>query len=295
VFEDTSGRRLAGTTEEDVYRAIGLPWMPPELREDTGEVEAALNGALPRLVELADIRGDLHAHTDASDGHQSIEELVDAARARGYGYVLVSEHSRSSTVARGLSVESLLAHVEKIRAVQRQHADIRILAGSECDILPDGSLDYPDAIVARLDVVVAAVHSRFDQSRAEMTSRICAALANPHVNVLAHPTGRLLGQREPYDVDLDQVLRVAKQHGKAVEINAHPRRLDLHDVLARRAAELGVLVSIDTDAHELGDLRHIELGVTMARRAWLEPTQVINTWPVDRLVEWARPARRAAS
>ena len=296
---DEGGARVAGTTEEEVYRAIGLPWIPPELREDTGEVEAALKGELPGLVDVSDIRGDLHAHTDASDGAESIAALAEAARARGYEYIAVTDHSQAATWARGLSPDRLRAHVEKIRQVQRAHPDIAILAGAECDILPDGSMDYPDEVLAYLDIVVGAVHSSFEQSRSEMTRRICHALANPRVKILAHPTGRLLGERDPYDVDLDEVLRTAKRHGKAVELNASPRRTDLNDVQARRAADLGVLVAIDADAHRLADLPRIALGVATARRAWLGPAEVVNTWPVEKLRTWAgragsvRVARKA--
>jgi DNA polymerase (family 10) len=296
VFKESTGRRVAGKTEAEVYAAIGLPWIPPELREDAGEVEAALKRRLPDLVEVADIKGDLHDHTNASDGHHSIEALVEAARKRGYEYIVVSDHSQSSRVARGLSADELMAHVKKIRAVQKKHRDIRVLAGSECDILADGSLDYPDAVLAELDLVVAAVHARFKQPRPEMTRRICRALANPHVRILAHPTGRLIGERDPYDVDLDAVFRAAKEHDKAVEINSYPQRLDLNDVHARRAAEMGVLVAINTDAHVLDHLDNVELGVATARRAWIGPDQVINAWPLKRLLAWterARPARPA--
>jgi DNA polymerase (family 10) len=295
VFKESTGRRVAGKTEEEVYAAIGLPWIPPELREDAGEVEAALKRRLPDLVEVGDIKGDLHDHTNASDGHHSIEALVEAARKRGYQYIVVSDHSQSSRVARGLSARELMAHVKKIRAVQKKHRDIKVLAGSECDILADGSLDYPDEVLAELDLVVAAVHSRFKQPRPEMTRRICRALANPHVRILAHPTGRLIGERDPYDVDLDAVFRAAKEHDKAVEINSYPQRLDLNDVHARRAAEMGVLVAINTDAHVLDHLDNVELGVATARRAWIGPDQVINAWPLRRLLAWterARPARR---
>ena len=290
VFED-SGKRVAGKTEEEVYAAIALPWIPPELREDTGEVEAALRRKLPRLVALADIRGDLHDHTDASDGAYGIEALAKAARARGYQYIAVSDHSQAATVAGGLSTDELRAHVKKIREVQKAHPEITILAGAECDILPDGSMDYADEVLAELDIVVGAVHSRFKQPKAEMTRRICRALENPRVNILAHPTGRLLGERGPYDVDLDQVFQAAKRHGKAVEINASPQRTDLNDVQARRAADLGLLVAISTDAHQLAHLRHIELGVATARRAWIGPDQVINTWPVQKLLGWAGSSR----
>jgi DNA polymerase (family 10) len=296
VFKESTGRRVAGKTEEEVYAAIGLPWIPPELREDAGEVEAALKRRLPDLVEVGDIKGDLHDHTNASDGHHSIEALVEAARKRGYQYIVVSDHSQSSRVARGLSADALMAHVKKIRAAQKKYRDITVLAGSECDILADGSLDYPDQVLAELDLVVAAVHSRFKQPRPEMTRRICRALGNPYVRILAHPTGRLIGERDPYDVDLDAVFRAAKEHDKAVEINAYPQRLDLNDVHARRAAEMGVLVAINTDAHVLDHLDNVELGVATARRAWIGPDRVINAWPLGRLLAWsqrARPARPA--
>ena len=218
---DEGGRRIAGRTEAEVYAAVGLPWIPPELREDTGEIEAALAGGLPSLLEVGHIRGDLHAHTDWSDGHHPLEELVAAAEARGYEYIIVSDHSRSTTIARGLTPEQLREQLGKIRALQPRHR-IRILAGTECDILADGSLDFPDEVLAELDVVLAAVHSRHKQPGPEMTARICRALENPHVRILVHPTGRLLGSREPYDVDLEQVFATAKRHGKAVEINASP-------------------------------------------------------------------------
>ncbi|MEX2148466.1 MAG: DNA polymerase/3'-5' exonuclease PolX, partial [Candidatus Rokuibacteriota bacterium] len=283
VVREKSGRRLAGATEEEVYAAVGLPWIAPELREDAGEVEAARAGRLPALVTLGDVRGDLHCHTDATDGHHSIEALVAAAAARGYAYVAVTDHSRATRVAGGLSIDELRAHVRRIRAVANKHSEIMVLAGSECDILPDGRLDYPDQVLAELDVVIGAVHTRFKQSRREMTTRICTALANPHVHILGHPTGRLLGEREPYDVDIDQVLRTARRHDKAVEVNAYPDRLDLCDVHARRARDLGVLLAVGTDTHMLDHLGYMELGIATARRGWVEASSVINTWPPDKL------------
>ncbi len=295
VFKESTGRRVAGATEEEVYAAIGLPWIPPEIREDAGEIEAALEGRLPKLVELENIRGDLHCHTKASDGHQTLEEVVEAAKARGYEYVLISDHSRSATVARGLSKEDLLAHVKKIRALRKRYPGIRILAGSECDIRADGSMDYPDDVLAQLDLVVAAVHARFKQPKAEMTRRICRALANPYVNILAHPTGRLIGERGPYEVDLEEVLATAARYGKAVEINASPQRLDLNDAHARRARELGVLIAIDTDEHVLAHLDNMPLGVGTARRAWIEKRQVVNTWPAAKLLAWAQRPRAAGA
>lgn len=289
VFDETTGARVAGETEDDVYAAVGLPWVPPELREDGGEIDAAREGRLPVLVERADLRGDLHDHTDWSDGHHPLERLVEAAEARGYEYVIVSDHSRSLTIAQGLSVERLRQQRAAIRAVQARHR-IRILAGTECDILEDGALDFPDEVLAELDVVVASVHSRFRQDRATMTARIVRALANPHMDILGHPTGRRLGSREPYDVDLEAVFAAARAHGKALEINASPERLDLNDVHARRAAEAGVLLSISTDTHYLHELDHIELGVAVARRAWLTRDRIVNTRALDDLLAWT--ARR---
>jgi DNA polymerase (family 10) len=298
VFRVKSGRRVAGATEEDVYASVGLPWIPPELREDAGEVEAAQQGRLPRLVALDDIRGDLHCHTRASDGHHTIEELVAAAERRGYSYVLVSDHSASARVAGGLDAAAMKRHIGRIRAVQKARSRITVLAGTECDILADGSLDYPDTLLAEFDLVVVAVHAGLKQSRQAMTERLCRALAHPRAHVLGHPTGRLIGARAPYDFDLDAVLRTAKRHDKAVEINARPERLDLSDVHARRAHELGVRVAISTDAHTLDDLSAIGLGVATARRGWTERSDVINAWPVGKLLAWARrerPGARAAS
>jgi DNA polymerase (family 10) len=290
VFDERTGRRVAGATEADVYGAVGLPWIPPELRENQGEIEAAREGRLPSLVTAADLRGDLHAHTDWSDGHHPLERLVAAAEARGYEYVIVSDHSRSLTIAGGLGVDELRAQVAAIRDLQPRFR-IRILAGTECDILADGALDFPDEVLAELDVVLAAVHSRLQQTRAEMTARIVRALGNPWMNVLAHPTGRRLGSREPYDVDLEAVFEAARRHGKAVEINSSPERLDLADTHARRAAALGVPIAISTDTHYLRELDHVALGLGVARRAWIGPEQVLNARPLAALTAWARPGR----
>ncbi len=291
VFKEATGRRIAGATEEEVYKAIGLPYIPPELREDAGEIEAALEGRLPDLLELDDLRGDLHAHTNWSDGHHPLEALIEAAHRRGYEYIIVSDHSRSSTVAGGLSEERLLEQVTKIRALNKKYPTLRILAGSECDILADGKMDFPDRVLAQLDIVLAAVHSRFKQGRAEMTARIVKALGNPYVNILAHPTGRLIGERDPYDVDLEAVFAAAKQHCKAVEINSQPSRLDLNDHHARRAKELGVMLSIDTDTHFLDQLENMTLGVATARRAWIGKADVVNTMPLAKLLAWAHKRR----
>jgi len=290
VFDEKTGERVAGATEEEVYATVGLPWIPPELRENSGEIEAAREGRLPTLVTASDIRGDLHAHTDWSDGRHSLEALVTAAQARGYEYIIVSDHSRSTTIAGGLGVEELRAQMATIRALQPR-VPIRILMGTECDILADGTLDFPDEVLGELDVVLAAVHSRFKQSREAMTARIVKALGHPRVNVLVHPTGRRLTTRDPYDVDLEAVFAAARAHGKAVEINSSPERMDLGDVHARRAAALGLPIAVSTDTHSLKELDHLELGIGIARRAWLEPSQVLNTRPLAELLAWARPSR----
>jgi len=292
VFDEKTGKRIAGETEEEVYKAVGLPFIPPELREDTGEIEAALEGRLPKLIELSDIKGDLHAHTNWSDGHHPLEVLIEAAYRKGYRYMIVSDHSRSQTVAGGLTAERLLDQVEKIRALQRKYKNFRILAGCECDILPDGRMDLPDEVLARLDLILAAVHSRFKQSKEEMTRRIIAALKNPYVNILVHPTGRLIGERAPYEVDLEAVLQVARAEGKAVEINASPQRLDLNDLQARRAKEMGVWIAIDTDTHFLDHLENMAFGVAVARRAWIEKGDVVNTMPLRELLQWANRSRK---
>jgi DNA polymerase (family 10) len=290
VFRAKSGRRVAGATEEEVYAAVGLPWIPPELREDAGEIEAAAAGRLPALVRIEDIRGDLHCHTKASDGAHTVDAIVEAARARGYQYVAVTDHSAAARIAGGLTPGEMRAHVRRIRAAARRHPGIRVFAGVECDIRADGTLDYPDALLAELDLVVAAVHGAFRQPRAAMTRRLCRALANPHVDILAHPTGRLFGARAAVEVDMDRVLRTAQQHGKAVEINAQPSRLDLNDRHARRAHELHVHVAIDTDTHVLDQLAYMSLGVAIARRAWLGKSEVVNTWSLKKLEAWVRRA-----
>jgi DNA polymerase (family 10) len=290
VFDEATGNRVAGETEEDVYAAIGLPWIPPELRESGGEIDAAREGRLPVLVTAADIRGDLHAHTEWSDGHHPLEKLVAAAEARGYEYIIVSDHSKSLTIAGGLSVDEVRAQMAKIRSLQAGFK-IRILTGTECDILEDGSMDFPDEVLAELDIVLAAVHSRFRQPRAEMTARIVRALAHPHVDVLAHPTGRLIGSREPYDVDMEAVFAAARAHGKAIEINSSPDRLDLSDVHARRAAELGIPIAISTDTHYLSNFDFLEYGLAVARRAWITRAQVLNARPLPDLLAWTAAHR----
>lgn len=288
VFREDTGEKIAGYTEEEVYGALGLVWIPPELREDRGEIEAALEGRLPRLVEATDIKGDLHIHTKWSDGAHTIEEMVQKALERGYKYIAITDHSKSLGVARGLDEERVLKQLEEIRAIQDRYGSIKIFAGIEVDILQDGSLDLSDEVLSKLDIVIASVHSSFNMSREEMTHRICKALSNPYVDVLGHPTGRLLEERDSYQVDIMAVIQKAKEEEVALEINAYPQRLDLNDVNAKIAKDMGVRVAINTDAHTFGQLDFMVFGVATARRGWLEEEDVINAWDVEDLIKWLK-------
>jgi DNA polymerase (family 10) len=279
-------RRIAGETEESVYKAIGLPWIAPELREDRGEVEAALAGTLPRLIELSDLRGDLHAHSKASDGHNTIREMAQAAQGAGLEYVAITEHSRRLTVAHGLDPVRLAKQGAEIDRLNRELEGITVLKGIEVDILEDGTLDLPDSVLAHLDIVVAAVHSKFDLPRAKQTQRILTALDNPVVSILAHPSGRLIEEREPYDVDMQKIIRKAKANRIALEVNAHPERLDLLDIYCQMAKQEGVLVSIDSDAHSTFEFGMLRFGVGQARRGWLEKKDVLNTRSLKELKAW---------
>ncbi len=281
---DRAGRRVAGETEEGVYAALGLDWIPPELRENRGELEAARRHALPHLIEVADLRGDLHVHTDWSDGHDPPERMVEAAIARGYEYIAFTDHSRSLQVAGGLSLERVREQRRLIDRLNTRYAPFRVLHGTEVDILPDGTLDYPDEVLAEFDLVTASVHSAFRQPRERMTARIVRALRHPCVAILNHPTGRLLPRRAEYEVDMEAVLRAAAENGVALEINGQPDRLDLDDGWARRARDAGVLLACDSDAHSTRQLEYVRYAVTTARRGWVEPHHVLNTLPLDRLL-----------
>jgi DNA polymerase (family X) len=276
-------KRIAGKTEEEVFGAIGLPWIPPELRENRGEIEAARAGMLPTLVETGDLRGDLHAHSRASDGHESIEVMARAAKERGLQYLAITDHSKRLTVAHGLDSKRVLAQIEAVEAFNAGEHGITLLTGIEVDILEDGSLDLPDAVLSRLDVVIGAVHSRFELSRARQTRRILRAMDNPYFTLLAHPSGRLIDRREPYDVDMTRIIRHARERGCFLELNAHPERLDLLDTHCQRAREEGVLVSINSDAHSGADFDNLRFGVGQARRGWLEKSDVLNTRPLTAL------------
>jgi DNA polymerase (family 10) len=287
VFDVRDGRRLGGRTEEEVYAALGLAWVPPEIREGQGEVELARRRALPALVAASDIRGDLHLHTTWSDGDDTAESLAEAAAARGYQYIAITDHSRSLRFAGGVSIEELREHSAHVQALG-DRAGIRILMGTEVDILADGSLDYPDEVLASLDIVIGSVHSRMRMSREEMSRRVIAAMQNPHLDVLGHPTGRLVGQRPAYELDLDAVIEAARVTETVLEINAYPERLDLSDAHTRQAMERGALFEIGTDAHRRDHLRAMEYGIGTARRGWVEPARVVNTWPLDRLLDFLR-------
>jgi DNA polymerase (family 10) len=282
-------KRIAGRTEEEVYAAMSMEVPAPELREDRGEIEAALEGKLPELIELGDIRGDLHVHTDFSDGAASIEEMAAAARARGYEYLAITDHSVTAAYAGGLSVDRLQRSMEAIDLLNDLKSKVKaneavsgkrfhILKGAEVDIRMDGKLDYPDRILAQLDIVIASIHSGFKHN---VTERICDALANPHVNIIAHPSGRLISRRQGYDVDLEKVLECARKYDKALELNAYPDRLDLNDLWLRKCKEMGIRVAISTDAHAIVDLDWMKYGVAIARRGWLERPDVINCLGLD--------------
>jgi DNA polymerase (family 10) len=269
-------RRIAGKTEEEVFSRVGLPFIPPELREDQGEIEAAMKGKLPTLVTTEEIRGDLHVHTKVTDGRNTLEEMAAAARGKGYEYLAVTEHSRHVTVARGLKPDELAKRIEEIDRFNGR-SDILILKSIEVDILEDGTLDLPDDILKELDLTVCSVHYKFNLSREKQTERIIRAMDNPYFTILAHPTGRLINERRPYEVDMERLIRAAKERGCFMELNAHPVRLDLRDADCRMAKEAGVKVAISTDAHSRSDLDYMRFGIGQARRGWLEAEDVLNT------------------
>jgi DNA polymerase (family 10) len=287
-------RVVASKTEEDIYAKLKLPYIEPELRENSGEIEAAEAGHLPKLLTLVDIRGDLQMHTHASDGKNSIEEMGAAARDLGYGYIALTDHSKAVTVANGMDEKRTLEQIKKIRAAQHNTPGIRLLAGIEVDILKDGSLDLDNEVLAQLDVVVASVHSYMNLDRAAMTDRLLAAIENPHTQIIAHPTGRLLLRRDPFDYDMEKILDAAKKHGVAMECNSYPDRLDLKDTYLRMAKERGVKVVISTDSHSTTNLTFMKYGVMTARRGWLEKADVLNTLPVEDFLAALRKPDRAS-
>ncbi|HET7423592.1 MAG TPA: DNA polymerase/3'-5' exonuclease PolX [Gemmatimonadales bacterium] len=283
---------VATPDEETFYRALGLAWIPPELREGKGEVAAAGRGELPRLVEPRDLRGFLHCHTTYSDGSTTVEELARACRAAGYQYLGITDHSQAAAYAGGLSGDDLVRQAAEIDEVNGRLTDFRVLKGIEADILQDGRIDYDDAVLARLDFVIASVHSRFNMAAPEMTARMLAAMDNPHLTIIGHPTGRLLLSRDPYGVDLDAVIEKAAATGVALEINADPHRLDLDWRVLQRVRAAGAMVSIGADAHNVAGIGHVDYGVAMARKGWLGPDDILNARAVDGFLAFAKGRRR---
>jgi len=281
LAELEGGKPVAGRTEEEIYAKLNLDFIPPELRENCGELEAAASHTLPKLLEQSDIRGDVHMHTVETDGRNTIEEMAEAARDRGYEYMAITDHSKNLAFANGLTDERAIAHVEKIRAAEKKIGGIRIFAGIEVDILGDGSLDLSDSVLEQLDIVIASVHSQFNQDRAAMTERLLKAISNPNTSLLGHPTGRLLLRRDAYQFDIDAVLKAAAKNKVAMELNSYPDRLDLSDVHLRMAKQHGVKIVINTDSHHTSHMEKIHYGITQARRAWLTKDDVLNTLPMQ--------------
>jgi DNA polymerase (family 10) len=279
-------KKIGGKEEKDVYHVLGMDWIDPELREDRGEIEAAQKRSLPKLVQESEIKGDLHIHSKWSDGTSTIEEIARAAQKRGYQYVAICDHSKSLKIAHGLDESRLMKQIEEIDRLNGKLKDFQILKGSEVDILTDGKLDLPEKILEKLDFVVAAIHSGFKQDKGKMTKRIICALENPHIHILAHPSGRLLGARDPYEVEIEELMEAAKKYGKALEINAYFERLDLDDIRCRKAKEMGIRVGIGTDSHHLDQMWMISLGVAVARRGWLETKDVLNTLSLKEILKW---------
>jgi DNA polymerase (family 10) len=285
-------KRIGGGLEEDVYKALCMDWIPPELRENRGEIEAAQLGKLPNLIELSDIKGDLHNHSNWSDGTPTFEEMAEHAIKMGYKYLVVSDHSKSLHVANGLKDDELLEEIEEIDRLNKKFKGFTLLKATEMDIKSDGLLDFPDKILEKLDVVVASIHSGFKQEKDKITERMIAAIRNPYVNIIAHPTGRLISKREGYEVDIDKVMEVCADTGTALEINCYYDRLDLNDIYCRKAKEAGVMIAISTDAHHIDQMWMIELGIGIARRGWLEAKDVINTFSVDKLKAFCMKKRK---
>jgi len=284
-------KKIAGKEEKDIYRSLGMDWIEPELREDRGEIEAAQKGRLPELLQESEIKGDLHVHSKWSDGTSSIEEIAQAAQKRGYQYVAICDHSKSLKIAHGLDESRLLKQIEEIDRINEKLKGFQILKGTEVDILSDGKLDFSEKILEKLDLAVAAIHSGFKQDKGKMTKRIIQALENPHIHVLAHPSGRLLGARDPYEVEMDELMESAKKYGKALEINAYFERLDLDDIHCRKAKEMGIRVGIGTDAHHLDQMWMMSLGAAVARRGWLETKDVLNTLSLKEILQWCHQTK----
>jgi len=293
LFRVETNEKIAGADEEGMYRGVGMAWIPPEIREGSGEIEAAMEGRLPDLVDLTDIRGDLHTHSDWSDGRHTMEQMADAAMARGYEYLAVTDHSFGLGFI-GLTVEKISEQREAIDALNEEYEDFRLLHGIEVNIRGDGTLDYPDEVLAAFDVVTASLHGGLSQPRERITERLLSAIRNPHVDIIGHPSGRLINRRDPSDFDEDTVFAAAAETGTALEINSQPDRLDLKDSHARRAMEAGVDVAINSDAHSTDQLQLVRYGVATARRGWVEKGRVLNALPLDALLERLSGRAKAA-
>ncbi|NIM95308.1 MAG: DNA polymerase/3'-5' exonuclease PolX [Anaerolineales bacterium] len=286
-FKRDDGSEFLCADEVSLYQTLGMEWVPPELREDQGEIQAALERRLPELVNEEALTGELHSHSDWSDGHVTIEEMASASLDMGLNYLVISDHSRSLGIANGLSIDRLNEQRKEINRVQRKLGDsIRLLHGSEVEILADGRLDYPDSVLAELDIVIASVHSSLRQPREQITQRFLNAIQNPHVDLIAHPSGRLIGRRDPADIDIEQILAAAAENGVILEINSHPDRLDLNDLHSKRALELGCKLAITTDAHRPEHLQLRRYGIGVARRAWASSESIVNSWPKEHIIDW---------
>jgi DNA polymerase (family 10) len=281
-------KRIAGKTEEEIFQLMKMQYIPPELREDRGEIELALRNKLPNIIDIKDINGDLHIHSKYSDGAATIEEIIAQSKKMGYKFVGICDHSQGLKVAGGVSIKEVYKKIEHIKKLNSKLKDIKIICGTEVEILGDGSLDYPNSILKEFDLVMAAIHSGFKQSKSQLTKRIVKACQNRFVNVIAHPTGRLFGVREAYEVDWDQVFRVASDFNVALEINCYPQRLDLDDLGCMKAAQNSVKLCLGTDAHILDQMQAIDLGVSVARRGWLKKSDIINCWETDKLIRWLK-------
>ncbi len=288
LFSKKSNRQVAGSTEKEVYSKLGMKYIEPELRENTGEIAAAIKGKLPSLVKLSDIKGDIHAHSKWSDGSASIEEMALAAKRLGHEYIAITDHSKSQRIVNGLTEDRVLQKIKEVRKVNSKIRGIKVLMGAEVDILKDGSMDYSDSLLKKIDIVVGAVHSSFKMPRAKMTARIIKAMENKNVNVIAHPTGRLIGEREGCDIDFQKVFQAAKATNTALEINAAPSRMDLSQFLAKEAADHGVKLVIGTDAHAPAQLAYMRLGVGIARKSWCQKAQILNTCGYYKLIQYFR-------
>ncbi|RLF29510.1 MAG: DNA polymerase/3'-5' exonuclease PolX [Thermoplasmata archaeon] len=283
LFDKKTDKYIVGRTEEEVYNRLGMSYIEPELRENRGEIEAALENKLPRIIEYDDVKGDFHVHSTWSDGSDTIETIVDNAKKIGYSFIGIADHSQSLKIARGLSEEKLIKKIAEIERINKKNNDIRVLCGTECDIKPDGSLDYSKNVLKKLDFVYIGIHSKFKMNKKEMTRRIISGMENEYVDFLAHPTGRLIGRRDPYEIDIEQIIDAARETNTLLEINAFPDRLDLNDINIKFAKERGVKLVLGTDAHSISHLHFMRFGIATARRGWLEKKDVLNTYPIKEI------------